>query len=68
VLTKARKTVHILSIEPSGDDQNLVLAYDVEMNRNISPDQLIESLKDIQGISDQTLITSKNDVIIRNRA
>jgi len=68
VLTKARKTVHILSIEPSGDDQNLVLAYDVEMNRNISPDQLIESLKDIQGISEQTLITSKNDVIIRNRA
>ena len=68
MLTKARKTVHILSIEPSGDDQNLVLAYDVEMNRNISPDQLIESLKDIQGISDQTLITSKNDVIIRNRA
>ena len=68
MLTKARKTVHILSIEPSGDDQNLVLAYDVEMNRNISPDQLIESLKDIQGISEQTLITSKNDVIIRNRA
>lgn len=62
VLTKACKTVHLLSIEPSGDDQNLMLAYDVEMTRNRSPDTLIERLKDIQGISDLSLITSKNDV------
>jgi hypothetical protein len=62
VLTEACKTVHLLSIEPSGNDQNLMLSYDVEMSRNRSPDQLIESLKKIQDISNLTLITSKNDV------
>ena len=62
VLDRYAKQHHMLHIEPTGDPERLNLTIDVNMKQDEAPEKLINSLKEIEGLSEIVLIASKTDV------
>tara|TARA_R110002072_G_scaffold154700_15_gene304780 strand:+ start:4072 stop:4755 length:684 start_codon:yes stop_codon:yes gene_type:complete len=53
---------NMLHIEPSGDGSSLLLTYDIELMEGQAAEELASALGVLKGISEVTLIASKNDV------
>lgn len=56
------KRSSLLHIEPSGDGSQLKLTYDIQLEKETSPERFVQALKDADGVSEVVLIVSKNDV------
>ena len=62
ILNRFSKQANILHIEPSGDRQTTLVTFDVIMNKDLSPEAFTRDLGQIEGVSEITLIASKNDM------
>ncbi|MDQ6963114.1 MAG: hypothetical protein Q9M28_11420 [Mariprofundaceae bacterium] len=51
-----------MNIEPSGDGDYLNLTYDFNLKEGATAEQLTASFGKLEGVSEVTLIASKNDV------
>jgi uncharacterized membrane protein YhiD involved in acid resistance len=56
------KRSNLLHIEPSGDGKFLSLTYDVTLREGVTAEQFAGAFGTIAGVSQATLIASKNDV------
>jgi len=61
-IKEGAKRSSLLHIEPSGDGSQLKLTYDIQLEKETSPERFVQSLKDADGVSEVVLIVSKNDV------
>ena len=61
-IKEGSKRSSLLHIEPSGDGSQLKLTYDIQLEKEASPEAFVQSLKDADGVSEVVLIVSKNDV------
>lgn len=61
-IKEGAKRSSLLHIEPSGDGSQLKLTYDIQLEKEASPEAFVQSLKDADGVSEVVLIVSKNDV------
>jgi hypothetical protein len=62
ILNRYSKQANILHIEPSGERQTTLVAFDVIMNKDLSPEAFTRDLGQIEGVSEFTLIASNNDM------
>lgn len=61
-IKQGAKRSSLLHIEPSGDGDLLKLTYDIQIDKQASPESFVKGLKDVDGVSEVVLIVSKNDV------
>jgi len=52
----------LLHLEPSGDDRNLYLTYDISLKEDIEKNEFINKLSNLKGISEVVLVSAKNDI------
>jgi len=57
---KTLKT-RLLHLEPSGDGEQIKLAYDVMMKNGVAPESLIAELSKAEGVSEVVLVASKQN-------
>ncbi len=62
VINESAKRSNLLHMEPSGDNQSILLTYDITLKEDIQATQLTKSIKALESISEVVLIASKNDV------
>ncbi len=56
------KRSSLLHLEPSGDGRYLSLTFDISLKRNVDTGQFVTAVSGADGVSDVTLIASKQDV------
>lgn len=61
-IEEGAKRSNLLHIEPSGDGSQLSLTYDIQLEKEASPESFVQSIKDADGVSEVVLVVSKNDV------
>lgn len=62
LLNRRAKTLSLLHMEPSGDNSQIKLTYDVVLREDVKPEQLTNELNQLEGVSEIVMIASKNDV------
>ena len=61
-LNKYSKSINLLHIEPSGDNQTVKLTFDILMKKDIHPDLFTKELASMKDISEVLLVASKHDI------
>jgi uncharacterized membrane protein YhiD involved in acid resistance len=61
-LNKYAKTVNLLHIEPSGNDETVKLTFDIIMKKDTFPDQFGKELAELDNVSEVLIVASKHDV------
>ena len=62
VIAEQVKRSNLLHIEPSGDGSSLSLTYDINLKNDAEANQFASTFGQVQGVSEVTLIASKNDI------
>jgi len=62
VINEFTKTANILHVEGAGDGNSTLLTFDVIMKNELEPKDLVQSIQNIDGVSEVMLIASINDV------
>ena len=62
LLSKYTKSSSLLHIEPTGDRDQIRISVDLVLKDDTSAENLVSELKNIDSISDITLIASKSDI------
>ncbi len=62
LIQESSKRSNLLHIEPSGDGDYLNLTYDLNLKEGATAEKLTAAFGKLEGVSDVTLIASKNDV------
>jgi len=62
VINEFTKTANILHVEGAGDGNSTLLTFDVIMKNELEPKDLVQSIQNIDGVSEVMLVASINDV------
>lgn len=62
VINEHAKRSNMLHMEPSGDNQSILLTYDITLKEDVEATVLTKNIKALDDISEVVLIASKNDV------
>ena len=62
VINEFTKIANILHVEGAGDGNSTLLTFDVIMKNELEPKDLVQSIQNIDGVSEVMLIASINDV------
>lgn len=61
VINEFSKTANILHVEGSGDGNSTLLTFDVIMRNELEPKDFVQSIQQVDGISEVMLVASIND-------
>tara|TARA_B100001123_G_scaffold387449_1_gene462677 strand:+ start:342 stop:1031 length:690 start_codon:yes stop_codon:yes gene_type:complete len=62
VINEFSKSANLLHIEPSGDNKTTRLTFDILMHKKKDPMEFTNRIAEFKGISEVTMVASKNDV------
>jgi hypothetical protein len=63
VIREFARSASLLHVEPSGDEhQTVSMTFDIVLNKDADPEGLSRRIAALDGLSEVTLIASKNDV------
>ncbi len=62
ILKRMSKSLNLLHMEPTGDDETIFLTYDISLKGEIEAKEIIREMSKIEGITEIVLVSSKSDI------
>jgi uncharacterized membrane protein YhiD involved in acid resistance len=61
-INKFAKTANLIHIQRSGDEESQKLTFDIIMKKDLDPEDMVNELSKIDGITELSLVASKHDI------